>query len=102
MKRAYVTGAAGFIGSHVVDNLLAEGWEVTALDNFDPFYSPSVKRANTRLHLLSGRYRLLQIDIRDLQALQQSLPGNYDAIVHLAAKAWGSALHRASARVPGN
>jgi UDP-glucuronate 4-epimerase len=37
MKHALVTGGAGFIGSHLFDRLLAEGWRVTAVDNFDPF-----------------------------------------------------------------
>ena len=41
-----VTGGAGFIGSHLVDRLLADGAEVVALDNFDPFYPEPLKRAN--------------------------------------------------------
>ncbi|HPY78113.1 MAG TPA: NAD-dependent epimerase/dehydratase family protein, partial [Anaerohalosphaeraceae bacterium] len=41
-----VTGGAGFIGSHLCEALLARGEQVTALDNFDPFYDPQVKRVN--------------------------------------------------------
>ncbi|HEX7118246.1 MAG TPA: NAD-dependent epimerase/dehydratase family protein, partial [Longimicrobiales bacterium] len=41
-----VTGAAGFIGSHVVERLLARGERVVGVDNFDPFYSPAEKRRN--------------------------------------------------------
>ena len=37
-----MTGAAGFIGSHLVDSLLRDGWRVSALDNFDPFYDRTV------------------------------------------------------------
>src|SRR4051794_8007293 len=44
--RILVTGGAGFIGSNLVDRLLADGHEVVALDNFDAFYEPERKRAN--------------------------------------------------------
>lgn len=71
----------------MVDRLLAEGWRVTAVDNFDPFYSPAVKRRNIAAHLVEERYRLVEADIRDLGALEQRLGGGYDVIVHLAAKA---------------
>ena len=44
MKRhALVTGGAGFIGSHLVDRLLSEGWRVTTVDNFDPYYDIRLK-----------------------------------------------------------
>ena len=46
-KHALVTGGAGFIGSHVVDSLLADDWAVTTLDNFDDFYSPARKRRSS-------------------------------------------------------
>ena len=87
MKRALITGGAGFIGSHVVDLLLGEGWEVTVVDNFDPFYDPQIKRQNITPHLSHPNYRLVGIDIRDLEALREHLSGEYDVIVHLAAKA---------------
>ena len=38
MKRALVTGCAGFIGSHLVERLLTDGWHVVGLDNFHPYY----------------------------------------------------------------
>jgi UDP-glucuronate 4-epimerase len=87
MKRALITGGAGFIGSHVVDLLLGEGWEVTVVDNFDPFYDPRIKRQNIARHLSHPNYRLVEVDIRDLEALRKYLAGEYDVIVHLAAKA---------------
>jgi UDP-glucuronate 4-epimerase len=87
IRHALVTGAAGFIGSHLVDRLLSEGWRVTALDNFDPFYPPEVKRRNIAAHLARDGYRLVEADLRDWSALERRLEGGYDAIVHLAAKA---------------
>lgn len=87
MKHALVTGAAGFIGSHLVDRLLAEGWQVTGLDNFDPFYSPERKRANIAPHTANPHFRLVEADIRNLEALRRDLTGRFDVIVHLAARA---------------
>ncbi len=60
--RILVTGGAGFIGSHVAENLLARGDEVAVLDNFNDFYDPAIKRANTAA--LKGA-RIVTGDIRD-------------------------------------
>jgi len=81
-----ITGAAGFIGSHLVDSLLADGWRVTAIDNFDPFYDAAIKEQNIAAHVRHPQYSLSRIDIRDVPALQR-LIAPYDAIVHLAARA---------------
>ena len=85
MKHALVTGGAGFIGSHLIDSLLADGWRVTAIDNFDTFYSPAAKERNIASHLNHPQYTLFRIDIRDAVALQAATE-RYDAIVHLAAR----------------
>lgn len=82
-----ITGGAGFIGSHLVDRLLAEGHTVTTVDNFDPFYDPAVKETNVAPHLRNPNFRLVRADICDLPALRSQLDGCYDVIVHLAAKA---------------
>lgn len=87
MKHALVTGGAGFIGSHLVDKLLAEGWRVTVVDNFDPFYDPCMKYQNIQQHLAHESYELLEMDIRDFEGMRSHLFGSYDVIVHLAAKA---------------
>jgi UDP-glucuronate 4-epimerase len=87
-QRALVTGAAGFIGSHLVDRLLREGWTVTGIDNFDPFYARDVKEAHIRDHRRDVRYRMAEIDIRDRGALSALGDAEgYDVIVHLAARA---------------
>lgn len=87
MKSALVTGGAGFIGSHLVDRLLAEGWQVTAVDNFDPFYARSIKERNIAQARQYKTFQLVEADIRDLDGLRAALSGEYDVIVHLAAKA---------------
>jgi UDP-glucuronate 4-epimerase len=87
MRRSVlITGGAGFIGSHLVDLLLLEGWRVTVLDNFDPFYGRALKCRNLAASRGNDSFELFEIDIRDSKALVR-LPGPYDAIVHFAAKA---------------
>ena len=88
MRHVLVTGGAGFIGSHLVDSLLADGHRVTIVDNFDPFYSRSAKEQNIAAHRRhAGGWHLVEADIRDLDELRRQLTDDYDAIVHLAAKA---------------
>ncbi len=85
-KKAIVTGGAGFIGSHLVDRLAAEGWDVTVIDNFDPYYDESIKRANISAYINLPNVRLLEVDIRDYDTLEKEVTGEYDAVVHLAAR----------------
>ncbi len=87
MDRALITGGAGFIGSHLAQNLLESSWDVTIVDNFDPFYSKATKLANILAERKSSRFHLIEADIRDYESLQQQAGGSYDVIVHLAAKA---------------
>jgi UDP-glucuronate 4-epimerase len=87
MRNVLVTGGAGFIGSHLVDALLARGCDVTVLDNFDPFYSRAIKEHNLSAALQHARCRLVEADLRDFADLRSRLGGPFDAIAHLAAKA---------------
>jgi UDP-glucuronate 4-epimerase len=85
-RHALVTGGAGFIGSHVVDRLLRDGWRVTIIDTFDPFYDGEIKRNNLKTANSSDRVRLIEADIRDLHSGRHRVPADIDVIVHLAAK----------------
>jgi len=86
--RYLVTGAAGFIGSHVCEALLARGDSVVGLDNFDDGYDLAVKVRNIQTASRHPAYRLVAGDIRDGQLLDEVFAeGTFDAIVHLAARA---------------
>ena len=77
-KRALVTGAAGFVGSHLADKLLAEGFEVLGVDNF------STGSARNLVHLeREPRFELIETDASE--GLQ--LPGAIEAVFHLASPA---------------
>ena len=88
-RRILVTGGAGFIGSHLVDRLLSEGsWGVSVVDDFNDFYSPTIKRANVARHKQDPNYHLFENDIRDSAALRGMFEKiEPEVIVHLAARA---------------
>ncbi|MHC4069696.1 MAG: GDP-mannose 4,6-dehydratase [Planctomycetota bacterium] len=87
-KKIMVTGAAGFIGSHLCERLVELGAFVTGLDNFDSFYSRDVKEENLSFLLSSDRFKLVEGDIRDGDCVESILDKhNINIIVHLAAKA---------------
>ncbi|QEC51037.1 UDP-glucuronate 4-epimerase [Anseongella ginsenosidimutans] len=88
MNHVLVTGGAGFIGSSLCEHLLKDpGVKVTCIDNFDPFYPESFKRRNLSELEKNPRFKLVEQDISELGDLEVWLPDDYDAIVHLAAKA---------------
>ncbi len=86
--KVLITGAAGFIGSHLVERLLGDGVQVVGVDNFCDFYDPAIKRRNLRNALTSPSFELVEADIRDGDAMDAAVsrtrPG---AIVHIAAMA---------------
>ena len=90
MGTIVVTGAAGFIGSHTSEALLARGDRVIGIDNFDPFYDRGFKEANLRAVEASGgdRFSFHEMDLCACDALARVLGGTQvDGVIHLAAKA---------------
>jgi UDP-glucuronate 4-epimerase len=85
--KVLITGAAGFIGSHLSERLLDNGLMVVGLDNFDDFYDPQIKRRNIAACLKNKNFQLVEADIRDSAAMDKTIGGGVEIIVHLAAKA---------------
>ena len=88
-----VTGAAGFVGSHLCEYLLAEGDHVLGIDSFTDYYDPAIKESNLRGVLGNDRFELVRADLRDLP-LADLLDG-VDVVYHLAGQpgvrpSWGS------------
>ncbi len=77
--RTLVTGGAGFIGSHLVDRLIKEDYEVAVLDDFF-----SGKMENIKQHLDSGKFSLIKGDVRNLDDIKDAIR-DADAVFHLAA-----------------
>jgi nucleoside-diphosphate-sugar epimerase len=79
-----VTGAAGFVGSHLVDTLLAQGYTVVGIDCFTPYYSPAAKRQNLEAALESDRFTLVDADLREADLV--TLFAGCDTVFHQAAQ----------------
>lgn len=83
---AVVTGAAGFIGSHLVEHLLAAGWLVRGIDCFTPSYQIDHKHAHLAAAMASRSFELVRDDLTDAPALVDVL-GDVDVVFHLAGEA---------------
>lgn len=79
--KCLVTGGAGFIGSHIVDRLVRDGYEVTVFDNLSTGFERFLEEAAR-----SGRMRFVRGDVLDFDALCAAMP-DHDAVFHLAANA---------------
>ncbi len=86
MTRVLVTGAAGFIGSHLVEALARRGDEVIGIDNFDPFYPRAMKERNLAEMADLPGFTFHELDLLDAVALQSHLTPE-TVVAHLAAKA---------------
>src|SRR5258708_6093698 len=84
--RVLVTGGAGFIGSHLVERLLADGHDVAILDDFNDFYDPQIKRQN--IAAVAKDVAIHHLDLRDSAAVRNLFHAEkFEAIAHLAARA---------------
>jgi UDP-glucuronate 4-epimerase len=89
MANLFVTGAAGFIGYHLCQHLLQHGHTITGLDNLNPYYEVSLKRARLeQLQRAGGSFRFIELDLSDRDGMAavfaQERP---DQVIHLAAQA---------------
>ena len=85
--KVLITGAAGFIGSHLSERLLDSGCEIVGVDNFDDFYDPQIKRRNITVCMKNNNFQLIEADIRNACDMDKAVADGIDVIVHLAARA---------------
>ncbi|MCI0777729.1 MAG: NAD-dependent epimerase/dehydratase family protein, partial [Chloroflexi bacterium] len=93
MPRSIVTGAAGFIGSHIVDRLLALGHDVIGVDCFTDYYERTLKEANVEEARADGKFQLLEADLLTMDLPELLEGANY--VFHQAGQAgvrpsWGA------------
>jgi UDP-glucuronate 4-epimerase len=83
-----LTGAAGFIGFHTTQALLARGHSVVGVDELNAYYDPALKEARLRQIGTTDRYRFAKADIADFGAFVAAVgTEHYDIVLHLAAQA---------------
>lgn len=95
--KAIVTGAAGFIGSHLAEALIQKGGEVVGVDRFSDYYAPAIKESNLAGLLSSSRFRLVRADL--VEAPLAPILEGATHVFHCAAQAgvrasWGSEFER--------
>jgi UDP-glucuronate 4-epimerase len=87
-RRVLVTGAAGFIGAHLVHRLLAEGLEVVGVDNLNNYYDARLKDARLRKLCMGPRFWFVPVDLADRSTVEKLFrESEFEAVVHLAAQA---------------
>jgi UDP-glucuronate 4-epimerase len=87
-KRILLTGGAGFIGSHVAEELIRRGAKLSIVDNLDNFYALNRKRLNLREIQNAGAHEFFEADVRDMDALRKVAERvQPEIVIHLAARA---------------
>ena len=87
-KPVLVTGAAGFIGFHLVQRLLDDGRKVVGLDNFNDYYDPALKEARSALLLERDGFELARLDLADRSGMDTLFAEHeFGTVVNLAAQA---------------
>jgi UDP-glucuronate 4-epimerase len=87
MNRILLTGAAGFIGMHLTEALLASGHGVVGIDNLNDYYDPALKQARLQRLQANPAFRFERLDVADQKTIDLIRDGGFDAVVHLAAQA---------------
>jgi UDP-glucose 4-epimerase len=87
VSKIVITGGAGFIGSHIAENLAKNGHEIIVVDNLDPYYSIDLKKKNLNTILNSGNATFVNADITDLARMKQIIDNTVDYVFHEAAQA---------------
>lgn len=87
-RRVLVTGAAGFIGFHVCQRLLADGTDVLGVDSLTPYYDPRLKHDRLAVLQAQAGFRFERLDLADRAATAALFRRErFDAVLHLAAQA---------------
>ena len=87
MANIAITGVAGFIGSHLAETLVSQDHQVIGIDNFDPFYSKSIKQRNIKNLEQNVNFQFFNIDVRTEDFTLALSNTSIDLIVHLSARA---------------
>ena len=87
MANIAITGVAGFIGSHLAEKLISQDHQVIGIDNFDPFYSKSIKQRNINNLEQNGDFQFFNIDVRTEDFTLALSNTSIDLIIHLSARA---------------
>jgi UDP-glucuronate 4-epimerase len=86
--KVLVTGGAGFIGSHLIGELLSKKMSVVCFDNFDPFYNPQIKKKNIFPYKNHRQFIFVKGDVRNRKALSKLFASHrFNVCIHLAARA---------------